>query len=167
MDTDLFYGILFKSIIMSQREYVYEPNGRRDPEYAKKLAQINEQGIDPFARENISREDFGPKELIIETQYWFAFKNQHSYPDIEHQIVIASIQYAESFAELSPEAHADFFSAAKQLCEMYGISGGGLIMRFGAPALSGASVLHLHGQLLVPKKHKKTAAWFGSEQENA
>ena len=146
------------------KQYVYIPNARSE-EYKQKLEKIAELGIDPFSRENITDPRFDPKTILHETQYWFVFENQYSYPDTKRQFVFVSQQYAESFSELPIGALANLYALAQQVCDEHKIPGGGLIMRFGDPAKSGATVLHLHAQLLVPKDGKKISAWFGSEKE--
>jgi hypothetical protein len=59
----------------------------------------------------------------------------------------------------------DLFAVASHLCDKYNIPGGGLTMRFGDTAKSGATVTRLHAQIIEPEENKKVAAWFGSEKK--
>jgi len=63
------------------------------------------------------------------------------------------------------EVAADLWKLAAQVCNDYNIPGGGLSLRFGPPEKSGATVRHLHAQLIVPKDGKRTAAWYGIKPE--
>lgn len=149
---------------LNMKSFVYEKNARSE-DYKKKLQIIKELGIDPFARENINDPRFEVKKILYETEYWFVFENQHSYPDTKHQFVFVSQRYAEHFDQLPIGAFADLFAVGQQVCSDFKIPGGGFLMsmRFGDPKKSGATVLHLHAQILVPKDGKKISAWFGSE----
>lgn len=144
------------------KSYVYIHNAG-SPDYKKKLGMIHALGIDPFAREHIEDKRFDPKKILYETAYWFVFENQHSYPDTKHQFVFVAQKYAESFTELPIGAHADLFALGQQVCDDYRVPGGAYLFfqRFGDPASSGATVQHLHAQIVVPKEGRQVTAFFG------
>lgn len=148
---------------MSEK-YVF-PQNAGSSEYKKKLILIAELGLDPFAREYVSDPRFDTKIILYENKHWFVFKNQHQYPDIEHQFMFIYQEYAETFLDLPSEAAADLWELAAKVCKDYNILGGGLSLRFGIPEKSGATVRHLHAQLIVPKDGKRTAAWYGTKPE--
>lgn len=134
-------------------------------EYKKKLELIADLGLDPFAREHADDPRFDLKIILYESKHWFVFKNQHHYPDIEHQFMFIYQEYVETFFDLPDGVAADLWKVAAQVCKDYGIVGGGLSLRFGPPEKSGATVRHLHAQLIVPKDGKRTAAWYGIKPE--
>lgn len=146
------------------KEYVYIPNAGSD-DYRKKLEIIKNLGIDPFGREYIEDPRFEPKKILYETPFWFAFENQHRYPGTKHQFVFVSQKYAENFMQLPIGAYADLFAVGNEVCCDFKVPGGGFIFfsRFGDPASSGATVYHLHAQIIVPEEGDRVAAWFGSK----
>ena len=145
---------------MAAKIYVDPLNGSTE-EYRKKLQQIAEQGIDPFAKNHLR--DFDSKEIILETKHWFVFNNQHAYADTKYQLVIVAQEYKEIFSELTNEEKLDLFAVAEKLCERFSIDGGGITMRFGNTKKSGATVKRLHAQIIFPEDGKQVAAWFGSK----
>ncbi len=158
----LMYSI--KKIIEMNKPYVFVENGRT-PEYRAKLELIDSLGIDPFAREYISDPRFDAKEVIMETEHWYVFANQHKYTSTKHQFVFVSQEEVETLWELSPTAHTDLVNLIKKMCEENNIIGGGIVSRFGPGHKSGATVKHLHVQLMEPEDGNKIAAWFGHEKE--
>ena len=147
---------------MAEKAYV-DIHNARSQEYRQKLEKILEQGVDPF--DKIFLGQFDEKEILYETEHWFAFLNQHQYPGTQYQFVIVTQKYMEHFEELPIGAITDLFALAQKICHEYDIPGGGLTMRFGDTVFSGATVKHLHAQLIVPEKGKKVCVWFGSENK--
>jgi diadenosine tetraphosphate (Ap4A) HIT family hydrolase len=143
--------------------YVYPKNAGSD-EYRKKLEFIDELGINPFAQKYLTDPRFDQKEIIFETKHWSVFSNQHKYKDVEHQFVFVSKEESETLWELSPAAYLNLRATIKAVCRKNKIEGGGIVSRFGLPNKSGATVKHLHVQLLVPRDRCAIAAWFGSKE---
>lgn len=133
----------------------------RNEEMRKKWQKIIDDGIDPFNPQQV--ENYIDGEITMKGTHWYVFQNDHPYPGIKHQFVIVTNEFKTSFTELTKEEQNELYTIAEILITKHKITGGGLIMRFGDTKLSGGSVIHLHGQLLVPDKGKKVAAWFGSE----
>lgn len=125
----------------------------------KKWEGIIRDGVDPFAREYVEKYIGG--KIVFETDHWYIFENDHAYDNIQYQFVIVTQKLFKDIDELPDDTWIDLKNVKKQLCETYGVTGGGLTMRFGNTFLSGGSVVHLHAQFIVPKPGKKTAAWFG------
>ena len=147
---------------MSEKKYVC-PDNAWNPAYKDQLLEIQRLNIDPFDKQKML--EYDPKEILYETDHWYVFANQHAYLNTQHQLVFVSQKYAENFWDLSPEAQLDLFSLAERICKDYNIDGGGLSMRFGNMAKSGATVQHIHAQLTVPKENEKVAIWLGSKKE--
>ncbi len=162
--TFFIYMVMFCKTF-NMKNYVYVHNAGSE-DYKKKLEMIHELGIDPFGREYIEDARFEAKKILYETPYWFAFENQHKYQGTKHQFVVVAQTYAEDFPELPPKSYENLFALKKQICDDYGVTGGGILFfsRFGDPALSGATVYHLHAQIVVPEEDGRIAAWFGKKQ---
>ena len=138
-------------------------NNVRSEEMKKKWQRIIDDNVDPFDPQHVEKYIDG--KILMRFTYWYVFKNDHPYPGIDHQFVIVSNEFKTSFTEITKDEMFEFYLTAEILTKEYGIIGGALIMRFGDTTFSGGSVMHLHGQLLVPEEGKKVAAWFGSEKK--
>jgi diadenosine tetraphosphate (Ap4A) HIT family hydrolase len=135
----------------------------RNEDMRRKWEQIIHDGVDPFDRANI--EQYTGSEIVYESAHWYSIENDHAYAGTQHQIVIISKKFHTDMDTLSLEEWNDYLAHIKTIKKMYLITGGGLTMRFGDTEISGATVRHLHGQLIIPKKGKAVAAWFGHEKE--
>lgn len=149
---------------MKKDSYVYIQNARSS-EYKAKLELLEKLGLDPFAKEQLNDVRFDIKNIIIESKHWFVFKNQHEYVNTKHQFVFVSNEYAETIWDLSPDAQLDLFTIMNTVRTEYDITGGGFISRFGVPEKSGATVKHLHIQLIEPEDGHAVPTWFGSEKK--
>ena len=147
---------------MSKNKKYVDPNNGASEEYKNKLLEIEKEGVDPFSKEYLTK--FDKKEIVLETNHWFVFQNQHPYKGVDYQFVIVVQEYKEHFSELTTEEKIDLYSVADMLCNGFFLDGGALTMRFGNTKKSGATVTRLHAQLIVPKKGEKVAAWFGSHE---
>lgn len=135
----------------------------RSEEMRDKWETIINDGVDPFDPKHV--ESYIGGKIIMKGTYWYVFQNDHPYPGTKHQFVIVTKEFKTSFTELHPEETLEFYIIANALSQEYKILGGSLIMRFGDTSISGGTVMHLHGQLLVPEEGEKVAAWFGSEKK--
>jgi hypothetical protein len=63
--------------------------------------------------------------------------------------MIVAKEYAESLADMEPEAGAELFMLSDELIQKHDIQGGALCMRFGETSATGATVKRLHAQLIV------------------
>jgi diadenosine tetraphosphate (Ap4A) HIT family hydrolase len=138
-------------------------NNVRSETMRKKWQQIIDDGVNPFDPQHVEKYIDG--EIIKKGTHWYVFQNDQPYPGVKYQFVIVSNEFKSSFTELTHEEMIEFYTIAEILTKEYEIPGGGLIMRFGDTNVSGGSVKHLHGQLLVPNDGEKVAAWFGSEKK--
>ncbi|HTH93403.1 MAG TPA: hypothetical protein VL576_02920 [Candidatus Paceibacterota bacterium] len=125
---------------------------------------MEEVGIDPFDKKYLYDPEFEVKNVLYETDFWIVFTNQHKYQKTKHQFVFVSQEYVETLWELPAEAHADLIGLFKKITQEYNIKGGGITTRFGDPEKSGATVKHLHLQLIEPEDGQAVPAWFGSEK---
>lgn len=149
---------------------VYYPNLRfielaavRGFEQLKIMRQIRKAGHCPFCPENLPLYHKNP--ILREKDYWIVIDNQWPYPGKNiHQLVILK-QHAERFWELSREAWDELGLIARGFG--LSIAGGGMGFRFGDPILSGASVKHLHFQLISPIKGCSTQFFIGIDGKRA
>ncbi len=148
---------------MNTDKYV-DINNTRGEEMYQKWLKIIEAGVDPFDPDQVEKWIGG--KIILQTDHCYAFENDHTYDNIEHQIVIVTKQFFDDSYDLPDEVWLDLKNIKNLLRGKYGITGGGFVMRFGDTSLSGGSVVHLHAQLIVPKEGEQTTVWLGSKKKN-
>lgn len=115
------------------------------------MRAIRKSGRCPFCQENLFL--YHNKPIILEGDYWLLTENQWPYPGKNVHLLLISRLHCERICDLGPAAHAEFFSIVRQL-ELDGtFPSGAICMRSGIDTmLSGASVKHLHCQIISPQK---------------
>ena len=71
-----------------------------------------------------------------------------------HGLLIAEA-HKERFEELTPKDFSAVSRLTRWFIQHYRIRGGGLLLRFGDPGYTGATVRHLHFQIIEPARAAK------------
>ena len=121
-------------------------NKSRSKEQKRVMEQIIKDGGDPFSKENIHK--YHSKPIIKEGKYWFVTENQWPYTNKKEQYLFITNNYIDNLNDLPNEAFAELLELAKWCVEQFKMKGGALCMRFGDSLVSGATVKHLHAQLI-------------------
>lgn len=121
----------------------------RSDEQRAVLEQINADGVCPFCYENLQRYH---KNHLYTSEHWIVTENQWPYTHASRHILIIAQRHVESPSELTPQEWVDWNMANSYAMSLFDISSGAICMRFGDPELSGASVVHLHSHIVVPRK---------------
>jgi diadenosine tetraphosphate (Ap4A) HIT family hydrolase len=105
------------------------------------------KGACPFCK--LDREK---NQVIFGSSMWIAFKVPVKYraKHLQEHILIIPVRHMTHIRELNAEEWATFFSTINHVDSLVDLPGGGLIMRFGDPALNAGSVRHLHWNVIVP-----------------
>lgn len=114
-------------------------------DYAKVIDEIAAAKICPFCPEHIHR--IHPNS-IDERQFWLVTDNAYPYKFTKHHILIVHKAHIEHVSELSSDAWGELQQIVNELTKTKNITGGSFFMRFGDTNFTGASVAHLHAQLL-------------------
>jgi diadenosine tetraphosphate (Ap4A) HIT family hydrolase len=89
---------------------------------------------------------------ILKTQgAWFITETFQPYPNAAMHFLIIGKRHKENLSELAPRDWKEISALQKWAIKKYKIQGGGIAMRFGDTAHTGATVAHLHMHLIVPK----------------
>ena len=115
-------------------------------EYAEALAKIAEEGVCPFCEEHLSTRHGKP--ILFGNAHWTVTENAWPYDGARHQFLIIFRQHIESAEKLPAGAWESLGSAYRQLVADYRLEGATLFMRTGMTDFTGASVAHLHAQLV-------------------
>jgi len=74
---------------------------------------------------------------------------------VRHQFVLIALEHIESAETLPPEAWEALGSAYRRLVADYRLQGATLLLRTGMTEFTGASVVHLHAQLISGGPRRK------------
>lgn len=130
--------------------FVNKQHSERPPgenqEYRQVIEDIIEEGICPFCPEHLSR--FHRNPIDQESDYWVVTNNLYPYKGaVAHALAIHK-QHIESIEEMQPEAWVDFLDVIKGATKRLRLEGASLLMRYGSTNYTGASVAHMHAQIV-------------------
>jgi ATP adenylyltransferase len=120
--------------------------GRPDSAYTETIERIRETGECPFCPEHLHREHGLP--IIIDGVNWTVTDNKYPYNGSENHVLFVHKEHITTLGEMSVEAWQELQEVLKETTRLRKIGGGTLIMRMGDTDYTGASVAHLHAQLI-------------------
>jgi len=126
---------------------------RSDGVYGKVIEQIKKDAVCPFCPENLAKYHKNP--IVIDGKYWLLTNNLYPYEGAKFHALLIHKEHIVLFDQITEEAWSELRAVIKQFTEERNIPGGALVMRFGNPAYTGASVQHLHAQLVSPDGEDK------------
>jgi dihydrofolate reductase len=134
----------------------------RTDEQRQTMEKILEAGHCPFCPENLHL--WHKPRILREGEHWLVTYNQWPYPNSEVHLLILLKTHAVDLSELPQGAGEEYFELIKWVEQEFGIAGGATWMRFGEPIITGASVRHLHAQIMAPhpKATEPTKIYIGS-----
>lgn len=116
-------------------------------DYVATLEAIIAQGFCPFCEEHLLKHHRNP--ILYKSEYWLVTENTWPYGGTQHHFLLIARAHVEATEVLSPEAWADFHEVYRLLVTRYNLKGATLMLRSGSMQITGASVNHLHAQLIV------------------
>ncbi len=131
---------------MPDSDSVHMAHGRSN-EQRKVMQQIQEDGVDPFDWELLSK--YHEKPVIRSTTLWILTANDYPYQGTAHHFLLIYRDRVRSFAEMEAAAWSELHEMLIWVENEFQLTHGALLMRFGEPSLSGASVDHLHIHIIV------------------
>lgn len=127
-------------------------NARTD-EQRSVMERIKKDGVCPFCREHF--ETYHSKPIIFETEHWIVTENAWPYEHTENHFLFVAQKHITLPSTLSKNAWHDLHENIARLEKEYSLERGTLLMRFGDSKATGATVDHLHAQLVVSKSPDK------------
>lgn len=144
-------------------ENFVENNNSRLEEQRRVMEEIIKNGDDPFSKENIYK--YHSKPIIKEGKHWFVTESQWPYKNKKNQILFITNENIYDIKDLPNEAYSELLELAKWCVEKFEMKGGALCMRFGDYLVSGASVKHLHAQLIESDPEQgQVTFWIGGQK---
>lgn len=125
-------------------------------EYRRTLEAIIKTNKCPFCPDNFK---YHKKPILKKYHGWIATPNSWPYQNTRFHFVLIPIKHKINFSDLTVPDFQAVKYLVNWLIKKYRIKGGGLTLRFGEQIYTGATVRHLHFQLIVPqlKPKSKTA----------
>ncbi|HSW80839.1 MAG TPA: hypothetical protein VLG40_00430 [Candidatus Saccharimonas sp.] len=129
--------------------FVNQANTKHRPggAYSNVIAKIGQDGVCPFCPENLAK--YHPNPIIRAGGFWLLTKNAYPYEGAAHHFLLIHKAHIESFEQLTPAAWAELQTLLNFVLTDNAIKGAALAFRFGDTAFTGASVAHLHAQLIA------------------
>ncbi len=126
----------------------------RSKEYKDVLETIAKTKKCPFCKKNFK---YHQRPILKKENGWFITESSWPYKNTKHHLLIIAEKHKESFADLKTSDFQTIANLANWAIKKYKIKGGALILRFGKPAYTGATVNHLHFHIIVPEIGAKKA----------
>ena len=111
------------------------------------MERILKDGVCPFCQKHFKK--YHPKPILKTTTHWVVTENMEPYEGTRvHLLFIYKKEHATTLAEISESAAEELLKLTSWATKRFRIEGGALFMRFGDSDRTGASVSHLHAQLI-------------------
>lgn len=138
-------------------------NNARVLEQVKVMEQIIADDVDPFSWDHI--EKYHKRPILKKGEFWLVTENQWPYKDSKVQLLFIYKDNISTINNLPGDSFKELLELAQEFSEKYNILGGALGMRFGNTKYSGATVNHLHAQIISPQEGAQCTFWIGSQQK--
>jgi diadenosine tetraphosphate (Ap4A) HIT family hydrolase len=138
-------------------------NNARKKEQRIVMEKIIENNEDPFSMENLKK--YHKKPILMEGKWWVVTENQWPYPNKKNHFLIIYKEDVYEMKDINPKAFSELLLLSQEVEKNFGFKGGALCMRFGATSSSGATVKHIHAQLIEPIKGEVIKFWIGQEKK--
>ena len=111
-----------------------------------KMQECARLGICPFCWENLDQWHDAP--ILKRGGWWAITANDHPYDGSKFHYLAIYKYHIASIDELEAAAGYELFRLFSWLCQEYRIPGATIVMRTGDMTFTGATVFHLHAQIM-------------------
>src|SRR3989344_1240784 len=132
---------------------VVDPRFAKSREYGGVIRKIASAGHCPFCPENFK---YHKHPSLPRAGEWFITRSSWPYKNTRFHFLILGKTHKEKFSELSLRDWNNITALAEWAIKKFRIRGGGLALRFGETAYTGATVYHIHAHLIMPNINAKT-----------
>lgn len=129
------------------KSFVNDQNtGRPDKVYKKVIQDIAKDGVCPFCPEYFNQ--YHEKPTLIDGKYWLLTDSMYPYKNSAHHFLLVHKKHIERIQDVNKSAWKELKEVIDQITTKKNIPGATLLFRFGETNYTGASVSHLHAQLV-------------------
>lgn len=126
---------------------------RPDSTYKNVIKKIRDDGVCPFCPEHFTR--YHKKPIIKTGRYWILTDNSYPYKGTRHHLLLIHKKHIETISDISAQAWSELLKITQAEAKKRTIAGGTFYVRFGDTSYTGASVTHLHANLVSPDAGNK------------
>jgi diadenosine tetraphosphate (Ap4A) HIT family hydrolase len=137
------------------KAYVNRGSAANRREYAKVLERIEQDGVCPFCEDYFFK--YHTRPTLKKSAHWFVTENMSPYRGTKRHILFVYRGHIDNIGKLSPAAAGELMKLAAWVQKKYDLPGAGLFMRTGDTRYTGASVRHLHANLVSGARQRKGA----------
>ena len=123
----------------------------RKKEQIKVMKQIITDGICPFCHDFVDRQKpaYHSKPVLAETNFWIATRNAWPYKNTREHLIFVIKRHILMPEEMTKKEIIDLWNIIEKVKKMLKITHSTLLMRSDSTNKTGATVQHLHAQLIV------------------
>lgn len=137
----------------SKKKFVDLTGAQGRAQYVETIKQILSDGVCPFCTKNFLR--YHTRPILRRGKYWLVTENMNPYHGSKNHYLFVSTKHVESPDKLPPQGWGELQGHIRWLKNKYRLPAGSFFMRFGDTRYTGASVAHLHAQLLVGSRRSR------------
>lgn len=119
----------------------------RSQDQINALEKIRSNKECPFCDKDYLKKEH-KKPILWEGEFWLVTENRWPYEGAKEHLLLIHKNHIAHANEISDQAWRELHQATIRIAEGRAIHGGTLIMRFGDNRYNGATVTHLHAQLV-------------------
>lgn len=149
-----------KKIPERPKRLVNIAGGKGRAKYLSTLKDIARSGVCPLCPKTMR---WHTKPILKRHRGWLITENLNLYKNAQHHFLVIGQTHKENMRELNARDWSAIAFLLNWAIKKYHIKGGGIAMRFGEPAYTGATIRHLHLHLLMPRiaRDKAKSVHFG------
>lgn len=125
----------------------------REKEQLKVMKKIAKDQICPFCENSIK--NYHPKPILFKTANWLVTENAWPYPMTQNHFLLIHRKHIVHTKNISAKGWSEIGKIIKKLEKSNNLNYGTLLMRFGETSKTGASVTHVHFQLVQSNPNDK------------
>jgi ATP adenylyltransferase len=123
---------------------LYYTGNYRTEEQLTQMLELEAAGVCIFCPEHLPK--YRP--VVHKTALWTVTTNRFPYRGTQLHYLLLPDEHVDDLVDLSPESHADFWTALRWARDEHGLTYYGLASRNGDCAFTGATIRHVHVHLV-------------------
>ncbi len=143
---------------MTKKKFVHAPNANDRAEYHSVLKKITRDNVCPFCPAHFK---YHTRPILRTGKHWLLTENMSPYEGTKKHFLFIHKKHIETPQKLSAAAWKELLSHLNWVSKKYRLPAGGFFMRFGDMHYTGASVAHLHAQMIIGSKKSKGSFIIG------
>lgn len=123
--------------------------------YRGVIQQIINDGVCPFCPQHFLK--YHTEKILRRGKHWLVTFNMNPYVGSRLHFIFVLHKHVEKLEKLKPAEWEELLRHFQWVVKKYRLQGGTAFMRFGDTDFTGASVSHLHAQLIIGASRKKNS----------